>query len=230
MRRGKDLAALDILLLLLRVLSGDLICQVSLHQLFLLDDILEDAVLRVAGNRHVPVLFKFRVVAASFLRDAVAKETARQADILVLHRENLVEATQVAELVHATLVDLPRELLAPHLVPKQRALLVHLLKFSVAHDPVQVLLPVGFCRPQNLESVKDYRFLDLVVQRTVSLKRRRLVHFQQPRLCVGVDEHIEAEHLKAHVERAVVRLAGAIVVQQVRLDRDQRLDDQVSYF
>jgi len=64
----------------------------------------------------------------------------------------------------------------------------------------------------------------------VSLEAGGLVHFKQPRFGVSIDQHVEAEHLEAHVEGTVVWLARTITVKQIRLHRDQRLDDQVGDF
>ena len=60
------LSDLPLLLLLLALLL--------LLSLFLFYNILEESVTGVPCNRHIAVLFEFRVVALSFLRDAISKE------------------------------------------------------------------------------------------------------------------------------------------------------------
>ena len=132
--------------------------------------------------------------------------------------------------MHPALVDLPRELLAAHLVPEERALLVHLFELAIPDDSIEVFLPVGLRGSKYLKCVMDHCFLDLIVQGTVRLKRGCLVDLEEPRLRIGVDEDVEAEHLVAHVERAIVRLARPVIVKQIRLHRNQSLDDQVGDF
>ena len=149
---------------------------------------------------------------------------------MVLHREHLVKAAQVVQLVDATLVDLASELLASHLIPKQGRLLVHFLELAVPNYPIQVFLAVSLRHAQNLEGVLDHRLLDPVIEPAVRLEGGRLVDLEEPRFGVSVDEHVEAEHFKAHVKRAIVRLAGAIIVQKVGLARYERLYDQICDF
>lgn len=107
---------------------------------------------------------------------------------------------------------------------------MHFLQLSISNNSVQVLLPICLSDAQDLERVLDHSLLHSVVERTVSLERRSLVDLEQPRLRVGVDQDVEAEHFKAHVEGAVVGLAGSVVVQEVGLAADQSLDDQIGDF
>ena len=112
-----------------------------------------------------------------------------------------------------SLVNLPRELLTSHLIPKKRALLVHLLELSVSDNPIKVLLPILLCDPEDCKCVANHSLLDLVVQRTICLERWCLVDLQKPGLCIRIDQHVEAKNLKAHVEGAIIRLTRPITVQ-----------------
>ena len=198
--------------------------------LLLLDDVLQNAMTSGSRHRHVAVLFELTIIAFGLLRDAIAEQPSREALIMVLHRENFVKTAQVVQLVDATLVYLASELLAPHLIPKQGRLLVHFLELAVPNDSIQVFLAVSFRHAQNLERVLDHRLLDPIVKPAVRLEGGRLVDLEEPRLGVGVDEHVKSKHLKAHVKRAIVRLAGAIIVQKVGLARYERLYDQICDF
>ena len=122
--------------------------------------------------------------------------------------------------MHPALVDLPRELLAAHLVPEECALLVHLFELAIPDDSIEVFLPVGLRGSKYLKCVADHCFLDLIVQGTVRLERGCLVDLEEPRLGVSVDEDVEAEHFVAHVESAIVRLTRPVVVEQIRLHRN----------
>ena len=181
----------------------------------------------MASDGHVAVFLELGVVAARLLGNAIAKEASREADILVLHWKHLVEASQIVQLMHSSLVNFLSEFFASHLIPEKRALLVHLFELSVPHDPIQVLLSVGLSGSKYLKRVRDDRLLHLVVKCTVRLKRGCLVDLEEPRLRISVDQHIKSEHLKAHVERAIVWLACPIVMEKVGLHRDQRLNNQV---
>ena len=122
--------------------------------------------------------------------------------------------------MHPALVDLPRELLAAHLVPEECALLVHLFELAIPDDSIEVFLPVGLRGSKYLKCVADHCFLDLIVQGTVRLERGCLVDLEEPRLGVSVDEDVEAEHFVAHVESAIVRLTRPVIVEQIRLHRN----------
>ena len=69
----------------------------------------------------------------------------------------------------------------------------------------------------------------MVIELTVRLEARSLIHFKEPWLGVRVDENVEAENLEAHVECPIVGLACSVIVQEVRLDRDEGFDNQVRY-
>ena len=62
------------------------------------------------------------------------------------------------------------------------------------------------------------------------MKRGCLVDLEEPRLGVSVDEDVEAEHFIAHVECAIVWLTSPVIVKQIRLHRNQCLNDQVGDF
>ena len=114
-------------------------------------------------HSHVPILFEFCVVALGLFRDTVPEEASGEGDVLVLNGEYLVEAAQIVQLVDLSLFDLSGKLLPSHLVPKESTLLVHFLQLSVTHNPIKVLLPVGFIDPQDLECVLHHCLLYLVV-------------------------------------------------------------------
>ena len=52
-----------------------------------------------------------------------------------------------------------------------------------------------------------------------------MIDFKDPRLQLVIEEDVEAENLEAHRVLCVVRLAGAISVSKLRLDRAYSLDD-----
>ena len=179
---------------------------------FLLDDVLDEAVACCAGDGHVSILLELCVVALSFLRNTVSEEPSRIANVLILHREHLVEAAQVVQLVNPSIFDLQSKLFPSHLVPKEGALLVHFLQFSVTHDPVKVLLSISLIDSQNLEGVPYDCLLHLVVESAVCLEAGRLVHLKKPRLRVGVNQDVKAEYFEAHVKGSIIWLARAVVV------------------
>ena len=75
----------------------------------------------------------------------------------------------------SALIDLAGKFFTAHLIPEERALLVHLFQLAVPDYPVQVLLPVRFIHAQNSESVANDGLFDLVIKRTVCLETWRLV-------------------------------------------------------
>ena len=122
------LSSLPLLLLLLALLL--------LLSLFLFDNILQEPMSGVSCNRHITILFKFRVVALCFLWNAITKESTRKALILILNGEHLVKAAEVIELVDTALINFPCKFLSSHLVPEKCWLLMHLFEFTVTNDAV----------------------------------------------------------------------------------------------
>ena len=54
-----------------------------------------------------------------------------------------------------------------------------------------------------------------------------MIDFKDPRFQLVIEEDVEAENLEAHRVLGVVRLAGAISVSKLRLDRANSLDDRL---
>ena len=119
-----------------------------------------------------------------------------------------------------------------------RAQLVLLLEAQLSHHAFLLLFvetaelgPLLIDRKtQESESVYEEALFYFVVQWRVSRKTGRLVNLKQERPALGVEDDVKAKDLKAHETFEVGRLARTIVVHQVVLDRDKRLDDHVFYF
>lgn len=94
------------------------------------------------------------------------------------------------------------------------------------HADYMILLFHG--RVDEVERVVEHILLHHLVQRRVAVERRSVVDLQQPRLAELVDQNVEPEDLEAHIVVQIARLAGPVVVDQVRLDRDERLDHNIS--
>jgi len=76
------------------------------------------------------------------------------------------------------------------------------------------------------EGVADEALLDERVERGVGGEAGRVVDLQDHGLERAVEDHVEPQDLEAHVVAEVVRLAGAVVVGEGGLHRDERLGDE----
>ena len=128
-------------------------------------------------NGHIAVFLKLRVVALGLLWNTVSEEATGEALILVLNRKYFVETAEILKLVQPTFFNLPGELLAPQLVPKESGLLVHFLELPVPHDSVKIFLTKDFIDAQKRKRVFNNSLFDLLIQGTIGLERRSLIHF-----------------------------------------------------
>lgn len=145
--------------------------------LLLLDNVLEESVASLASHLNISILFKLSVVALGFLRYAISEEPTRVSLVLILNGKNFVEAAQIVDLMHPSFFDLSRKFFSSHLIPKERALLVHLFELTIANYTVQVFLSVGFSHSKDVKSVLDDCLFDLVVESTICLEGGSLVDF-----------------------------------------------------
>ena len=122
------ICVLPLLLLLLGLLL--------LLSLFLFDNILQESMSGVSCNRHIPILFEFRVIALCFLWNAVSEKSTRKALILIFYGKHLVEAAKIIKLVDSALINLSCKFFSSHLVPEKCWLLMHLFEFTVTNDAV----------------------------------------------------------------------------------------------
>ena len=116
---------------------------ISVLVLLLLNDTLKNSMPRWCCNRHISIFLKFGVVTLCFLGNTVSKEPAREALIVIFYGKYFIKTTKVIELVDTTLVNLPCELFAPHLIPKECWLLMHFFELTITGYPVEVLLSVS---------------------------------------------------------------------------------------
>jgi hypothetical protein len=76
---------------------------------------------------------------------------------------------------------------------------------------------------QESECVDKEISLDLPVELGVGVKTRGMVHFEEVGLRLAIifstriDNHIKSENLKAHCVKDIARLAGPVVMNEVRL-------------
>ena len=165
---------------------------------------------------HKPLIVLFRLLGCIY-----AEQPTRCFRAFIFNGKDFVEAAEVADLELASNFCLLGKLLGTHPVPEHGGLLVHFLQVSVSLHPLKHSRSVILSDTQQAEGVEKDFFFYFVVKLRISLKAGRLIDLKQPRLHLLVNEHIEAKHFKAHVERLVIRLAHSIVVLQVRLDRQQ---------
>lgn len=98
-------------------------------------------------------------------------------------------------------------------------------------SPLQLLFLLIFQAVATLHTqvkkrnaVVDHPLLDLVVKRTVRLKRRHLVDFDEGRLQFVIYHDVESQNLEAHAILNVVWLARTVQMVNVRLRQAERLD------
>lgn len=77
------------------------------------------------------------------------------------------------------------------------------------------------------QCIPDERFLHLLVDMLAGVKARRMVHFQNVRLHLGVDENVHAEDLKAGLNHVVRGKTCVVVVLQHRQRAQNCLDDDI---
>lgn len=66
-----------------------------------------------------------------------------------------------------------------------------------------------------------------MIQRRVGLERRRLIHFDKPRLAFAVDEDVNPKDLEAHLILNVLRLCRLLYVGYMVVAGDYRLNCQL---
>ena len=86
---------------------------------------------------------------------------------------------------------------------------------------------------QESECVDEEVSFDLSVELGIRVKTRGVVHFEKVGLRLAiifsprVDNHIKSENLEAHCVKDIARLAGPVVMNQVRLYWDERFYDNI---
>jgi len=85
------------------------------------------------------------------------------------------------------------------------------------------------CGVQQVESIMHQILLYFAVKCCITVERRSMIHFQQPRLACLVDQDVEAKDLEAHVVVDVAGLAHSVMMIQIWLDRYQRLHKDVAH-
>jgi len=106
------------------------------------------------------------------------------------------------------------------------------LAFDLAFLELSCLLSLVFLfalsrQIEQLDRLRDQALLNLEVERAVRREARRMVHFQDPRLQLIVQEDIKAQDLKAHGVLNVVWLTRSVGVGEHGLHRTQALDYHV---
>ena len=150
----------------------------------------------------------------------------------MLHRwKQSFETTEILELVFIIfqelylleLLSLGIECLFICFIDADYAFLVDI--FEQSNDLVLLL----DCGVDQIESIMHKILLYFSIKCCIAIEGRSMIHFQQPRLARLVYKDIEAKDFKAHVVVNVAGLASSVMMIQIRLDRYQRLHEDITH-
>lgn len=99
---------------------------------------------------------------------------------------------------------------------------------ALLHDRLIMLDPLLLAlstKIEQVQSVSDQLRLDALIEARVSLEAGRLVHLDEPRFAILINQHIEAQDLEAQLVLQIIWLTRLVQMGQTGLRHNQRLYD-----